>query len=648
MITAFRRLFSSALGKVFALGFVVLIGVAFALGDVTGNATFGGIGSANVAKVGSTEIGVGELRERMRMAYNQARQEQPTLTMAQFVESGGLDQVLNQIIDGEAFDQLAVDLGFGISKRLVDGRIADIPAFAGVSGTFDQTRFQTFLRENGLTEAQLRRDLRQQIFVEQLAMPVGTMPRIAPAMAQPYTALLLEQRRGEATFIPASPFAPTNDPGDEALRKYLAQNASRYTIPERRVLQYAVFDRAAAPIAAVTDAEIAEIYKANAAQFAASETRRFAQVVAPDQATANSIAAKVRGGTALAAAAQAAGLSAGTTGDLTETAYAGTTNAQTAKTAFAAERGAVVGPVQTGLGWVVARVEAVTVRPARSLADATPEIRAELARNKANEAIVDYYNTIQDAVNGGASIEEIAADRKLQVVETAALLPSGRTVGQQGSALPAELAPVVAQAFQAAGEGEGHLATLVENEKFAIYAVKTIVAAAPPPFAQIRGDLLADWRLSEGQKIARDKARAIVKAVEGGQALPEAVRAAGPNIGNVQSIGGRRGELGQGGQPVPPELALLFSMAQGSVKTLEIPGNRGWMVIALGEVQRPDPKTIDPQRVAAMAQPLAPALGGELVQQLSVEARRRAGVTINKDLLEQLRGELTGTAAFAD
>ena len=83
---------------------------------------------------------------------------------------------------------------------------------------------------------------------------------------------------------------------------------------------------------------------------------------------------------------------------------------------------------------------------------------------------------------------------------------------------------------------------------------------------------------------------------------------------------------------------------QGSVKTLEIPGNRGWMVIALGEVDRPNPKDIDPRRVAAIAQPLGPAFGNELVGELVAEAKRRAGVKINKDLLEQLRKELTGTA----
>jgi peptidyl-prolyl cis-trans isomerase D len=528
--------------------------------------------------------------------------------MAAFVESGGLDQALNQMVDGMAFEQFAEELGFSVSKRQIDGRIADIPAFSGVSGKFDQKNFETFLQQNGITEAQLRQQLKQQLLLEQIGVPIGRMPRIALGVAQPYAALLLEQRRGQAAFIPASAFAPTNDPGDAALKTYMTQNAAKFTVPERRVIQYALFDRSAVPVPAVSDAEIAKAYKANPAQYAATETRRFAQVIAPDQATANGIAAKVRGGATLAAAAQAAGLSASTTSELTQTAYAAQSSTATAKAAFAAKRGDVVGPTQEGLGWVVARVETVTAKPARTLADATPEIRAEIAKNKANEAIVDYYNGIQDAVNGGASIEEIAADRKLKVEETPALLPSGRAPGLTGFALSPELAPVVSAAFQGSGEGEAQIATLVENEKFAVYSVKSIVAAAPPPFAQIRGDLLTDWRFAQGQKVARDKARAIVKAVEAGASLADAAKKANANMAGVQTIGGRRADLGQGGKPVPPELALLFSMAKGSVKTLEIPGNRGWMVIALGDVDRPNPKDIDPARVAALAQPLAPRL----------------------------------------
>ena len=77
-------------------------------------------------------------------------------------------------------------------------------------------------------------------------------------------------------------------------------------------------------------------------------------------------------------------------------------------------------------------------------------------------------------------------------------------------------------------------------------------------------------------------------------------------------------------------------------------GNRGWMVIALTQVDRPDPKAIDPARVDAIAQPLAPAFGNELVEQFAGEAKRRVGVKINKDLLETLRKELAGTAPVGE
>jgi peptidyl-prolyl cis-trans isomerase D len=642
MITALRRLFSSTVGKFIALAFVGLIGVLFALGDVTGNASFGGLGGANVAKVGDTEIGVGELRQKVQQAYDQARQQQPGLTRQAFVESGALDQLLDQLVNDAAVRQYARDIGFGVSKRLIDGQIAD--AFAGVSGTFDQKRYEAYLADNGVSEAQLRREVETLLLTQQLAAPIGNLPNVSPGLARPYAVLPLEQRRGQAVYIPSSTFAPAGDPGDAVLKTFLSQNAAKFTVPERRVLQYALFDRAAVPIPAVTDAEVAAAYKANAAQYTAAETRRIAQVIAPDQATANSIAAKVRGGTPLAAAAQSAGLSASTTGELTQSAYAATSSDAVAKAAFAAKRGDLVGPTQAGLGWIVARVESVTAKPARTLAQATPELRAELGKNKANEAIVDYYNKVQDAVNGGASIEEIAADRKLKVEETPALLPSGRAPGQPAFALAPELAPMIAQAFQGGAEGEAAIATLVENEKFAIVSVKSVIEAAPPPFAQIRGDLLAEWRFAEGQKVARAKARAIVKAVEGGKSFAEAIAAAGPNIGTVQTIGGRRGDLARSGQRVPPELALLFSMAANSVKTLEIPGNRGWMVISLAQVNRPDPKSVNDQIVASVARPLAGAMGSELVGQLIAEAKRRVGVTINKDLVEQLRKELTGNA----
>jgi peptidyl-prolyl cis-trans isomerase D len=258
---------------------------------------------------------------------------------------------------------------------------------------------------------------------------------------------------------------------------------------------------------------------------------------------------------------------------------------------------------------------------------------------------VSFFNSIQDAVNSGASVEEIAADRKLKLIETPPLLPSGRAPDQPAFAMPAVLAPLVGQAFQGSGEGEGQLATLIENEAFAVYEVKSIIASAPPPFAKIRETLIADWRLTQGHRAARDKARAMVKGVEGGQQLAAAAAAAGAGVGPVQPIGGTRAEIARAGDRVPPEVALLFSMSANSVKTLELPGNRGWMVISLGKLNQPDPKAVDAPRVQAVAGPLAGAFGNELVGQFLADAKQKLGVEINQKLVDQLKREMSGQAA---
>jgi peptidyl-prolyl cis-trans isomerase D len=642
MITAIRRMFTSTVGKVLALAFLGLIGLAFALSDVTNVANFGGPGGGDAAKVGNRTIGIGELRDRVQRAYDQARQQQPTLTLPAFVESGGVDDALKGMIEGSAFLQFARDLGFGVSKRQIDGRIADLPMFAGVTGKFDQKVYEAFLQQQGLTDAQLREDIERQLLLEQVAGPIGTMPAVSPAMARPYAALLLEERRANATFVAASALAPTTTPDDKTLAAYLAQNRARYSLPERRVLRYAVFDRSAVTVPPVTDAEIAKAYKDNAARFAATEMRRFSQVIAPTREAANAIATKARAGQSLDAAAKSAGLSASFTQMAAQAAFAAQSSADAAKQAFAAARGTIIGPVEAPLGFAVYRVEEINRTPAKTLAQATPELRERLAADKAQEAMVNFFNAVQDSVNSGASVEEIATDRKLKLVETPALLPSGRAPDQAAFALPALLAPLVGQAFQGSSEGEAQIATLIENEAFAIYEVKAIIASAPPPLAEIKTALVADWRLAQGHRAARDKARAIVKAVEGGKQLAEAATAAGAGVGSVQQIGGTRAELARGGERVPPEVALLFSMAANSVKTLELPGNRGWMVIALGALQRPDPKAVEAARVNAVAAPLAGAFGNELIGQLLADAKQRLGVEINQSAVDQLKREMSG------
>ncbi|MEY4268953.1 MAG: hypothetical protein RLZZ58_169, partial [Pseudomonadota bacterium] len=299
MITALRRLFGSKIGAAIALAFVVMIGIIFAVGDVTSNPGFGGVTEGQVVRVGANQISSNRIKREVQQALERAREQQPGLTMAAFVEAGGLDQVVKQLIEAEAFEQYAAQLGFGTSERQIDGRLADLTVFQGATGKFDRVRFDQYLAQNGLSEAQIRGDLRRQILLEQIAEPIGKLPAIGTTLAGPYAALVRESRQGEALFIPASSFAPTTTPDDATIGKFLAQNRTKFSLPERRVVRYALFDRSAVPAPVVTDAEVAAEYKKQAARYAARETRAIAQVIAPSQAVAQQIVTKVRGGASL-------------------------------------------------------------------------------------------------------------------------------------------------------------------------------------------------------------------------------------------------------------------------------------------------------------------------------------------------------------
>lgn len=647
MITTIRRLVTSKIGAAVALLLLVVLGIMFLLGDVNIVAPNASVSAGHVMAVGDQQITSNDLRDRIKRAYERAAQERPGLTMEQFLAGGTFDKIVKETGDYYALVQYARSRGISIDKLAIDAAIARNPAFAGLNGSFDQTVYERRLGEVGLTDERLRRDMENDSLVRQLVAPVGAVPGIPQGMASTYASLLLEVREGQAAFIPASLYAPAAAPTEAQLTAFYASQRARYSIPERRVIRYAILDDSAlGPVAPPTAAEIQAEFTAKAAEYSAQETRRFSQVIAGTRAIADRIAAGVRSGQTLAAAAQAAGLSASPVSATSEAQFAGQSSPEVARAAFAAAQGATVGPVQVPLGFVVLKVEEINRRPARSLAEVTPELTRIVAERKHQEAMVDLYNTVQNSLNSGASVTEVARDKRLQLVTTPALLPNGASPGNAAYRPDPVLGSLLSAAFQAHEGDPAQIIQIEENRRFALVEVGQTIAAAPPPLASIRDQVVADWRRSEGAKQARAKARQILAAVEGGQTLAAATAAAGVTT-SVQTIGGRRINLNRNGQRVPPEITLLFSMPVGSTKTLELPGGAGWMVLHLARSERGDSSEV-PQLVQSVQEQFRDPLGGELVEGIVAAARREFPVSMDRAGIAALRAELTGTTASAN
>ena len=103
MLQFFRNFFKSKFGVVFTLVFLVVIAIAFGVGsgEITG-ATGGVSGGDNVAVVGNQKISPSDLSAAVTTTFDTQRQQNPTLTMQQFIAGGGLNQVMEQIIQRTA------------------------------------------------------------------------------------------------------------------------------------------------------------------------------------------------------------------------------------------------------------------------------------------------------------------------------------------------------------------------------------------------------------------------------------------------------------------------------------------------------------------------------------------------------------------
>ncbi len=641
MITFIRSLINSKFGALFALIFIGMIAIAFALGDVTGSGSFGGLSGGNVARVGDRNITLGELNDALDNRLKAERQNNPTLDMANFVEGGGLDSTLEQLVNRYALAVFGDKYGVAVSKRLVDSEIRKIPGAMGLDGKFSADAFRAFAQQIGVSEEAIRDDITQNLFAQQILPAAASGPAAPESLVLPYASLMLEKRSGQVASLPSSAFFPVAPPAEAVLAKYYRDNAVKFTIPERRAINYAIFDKSIiAAKAKPNEADIAAFYKSNAARYTASETRNISQVIVPTEAAAKSVAAQVAGGKSLAQVASGLGLSVTTLNNVAKSNLTGSASQAIADAVFATAKGGIAKPARGKLGWAVARVDAINQVAAKSLAAARSEIESELSKSRAEEMLTEMTAEIEDAFADGSTITDMAKANGLSVETSPKLFASGQNPDNPAYKPIPEMQVILPAAFQLEPDGEAQLVELVPGEKFAMVAVSDFDEAAPPPLAAVRPLVQQQWALAEGAKGARAAAEKVRKAVDSGQTLQTALAAANVKGAVIESINGTRADLSREGQPISPPLSLMFAMKKGTAKTLQGGQNRGWYVVYLGEVIKGDARG-NVEMLTARKQEISGLLQQEYGAQLIAAAVKAVGVEMNEDGIKELRARLT-------
>ncbi|MFM5916914.1 MAG: peptidyl-prolyl cis-trans isomerase [Novosphingobium sp.] len=570
------------------------------------------------------------------------RQRNPALSIKEFLANDGLNEVLLYAMDGRAVMQWGAKYGIYVGDRLIDSEIGkEFPNLQTPDGKVDNGLYRAMLANQGTTDKAFRTEQSQILMARLLTASNSIGIKVPRKFAAHYVAVITEHRRGAIVQLPPAAFAPAAPPTDAEVTTWYNAHKGDYTLPERRTIRYFTFTDAVVEAAgAPTDAEIAARYNENKAKYAPADKRTIAQLVVPDEASGKAILNAVAAGKTLEVAAQAKGYSVAPIGNVTKDAYALQSSPEVANAVFSAG-GKVVGPLKGPLGWIIVRIDGRETSPGKTLDQARPELVKELTEEKRKIAISSYGEKIEQEIDNGATIGDLAKELKLTVSETPALTANGMVYGQNGVSAPAELARAVPAAFQMDGAGQPQLAEVEAGKTFVIYDVGNIAPAAPPPLSAIRAQVAEDARVAKGEAAAKAAAEKVKAQVEKGVPIDVAVASLGVALPPVDHVDMDRLVLQKQGKNASRPLLMLFAMAKGKVRLMQGGRNHGWYVVTVSEVIPGKVNEQDPD-FPAFVKELADQQGNELGDQLRGGFRSELGSTRNEDNLRKLQTQLSG------
>jgi peptidyl-prolyl cis-trans isomerase D len=312
--------------------------------------------------------------------------------------------------------------------------IASVPSLQD-NGKFSKERYEALVAAQGMSKEMFEARVRQDIAVQQLALPVTEAGIVGTVASGRWAATQIERREiSELQLVPDNFTAKVKLAAD-AVQKYYEANRKLFELPEQVRAEYLVLSRdALAAQAAIGDEDIKAYYKTHDARFKEAESRRASHILiradknAPE-AEANAAKAKAEEllGQVRKAPADFAKLakqhsqdpgSAAKGGDLDWFGRGAMVKAFE-DTVFALKDGQVSDVVRSDFGFHVIRVTGIRPERIKSIDDVKAEIVAELRREigtkKYAEAAEAFGNMVYEQSD---SLKPAAEKWKLEVRQT--------------------------------------------------------------------------------------------------------------------------------------------------------------------------------------------------------------------------------------
>lgn len=619
-----RQLRSSAAGIVAKL-LVVLLIISFAAWGVTDYIYQPNRGDA-VATIAGDEISSTELGRAFELDLRRYQQQGLDITAEQAKTLGLLDQTLQRLVSQRVYEVAGKWLDMGISDSTVRMAIQAEPSFFDDSGNFSRLRYELILSSSGISEAQFVRDMRRDTVRRQIINSLDYSGGAPDALVQ-----ALHRHRGEKRIavyakVPVDRNLDVGEAQEETLRNLHTENEVAYTAPERRKISYIrlSMENAMSQVE-VSEEQIRQRYDENLAAYTDPEKRTVQQILASDEETAKKVLAAIgEGRTFEAVAKDIAGQEAADIelGSFSESSFPD-------KSLWGAvaglESGAVSQPVESGFGWHVFRVTEIVPERVVPYEEARAQIEQEIREEEVGEVIYNWSTSLEDALAGGATLEETAGDLGLKVNTTPAVDIGGSSATQDVvEGLPG--GDFLDTAFISESGAVSPVVQLPEGDYYAL-RVDEIVPSALRPFEEVRNDIAAKWKADQQFEAARKRALDIVARLEGGESLTDIASTEGLTASETKPFDRRGGGL-EAEIVTPTIVGDLFNSKPGQPAMDETPD-----AFILAQL-----KSIEPVSTPAPEE-LAKTLGNQMIGDVLVQfnngLREEFTVLINQAALDR-------------
>ena len=496
--------------------FLLFLAGGFALWGI-GDGSTGLIGGSDKAiSAGDQSVSPREVAiefDRTRRTYL------PNTTTAEAMQGGLLNDVIGTMSREVLFRAENEDLGLTVTRAMQRDAIANEASFQDEFGQFSEGRFLQALAGAGFTEQEYLNRVDGVLQRQQLMTAVSQGLRYDSALANVVAAHEMEKRTVKLSSFPVRPESIAT-PDDATIDSFFQENKPSYDAPQLRSAK--IGSLSAAIIAeeiTISDNEIRAAFDDRLDEFSTPETRSIRQMVFDDAATANAALDRLNNGEGFAAVAASmlewtdADTNLGT---VTEASLDGALVGP----AFAAEAGAVVGPVQTAFGFHLLSIDTITAGGVTQLDDVREQIISTLRGEQAINLLYDRVNMLEDALGSGATIEEaikkaggrldIATDidRQGQTIDG---MPAAGQVGEllQDGAILELIWDSELNEVSVIQEGS--------DDMFFVVNVSTETEPRERRLDEVRAQVISDYKRVEAVKSARAAAEAVAATADGDQ-----------------------------------------------------------------------------------------------------------------------------------